>query len=58
MFCVTSSIGMSKLGSVGQVEDIEAVFHREPLGDFVIFTSEMSARFCQDWRKMLRWPWW
>jgi len=23
----------------------------------VIFVSEMSARLCQDWRKVLRWPW-
>jgi hypothetical protein len=41
---------------VSHVEDIERELQEERSVISVIFVSEMSARLCQDWRRILRWP--
>ncbi len=57
MFCETLSIGMSKLAVLVRLKTSKRVPHRDALGDLAWSSRcEMSARLCQDCRKMLRWP--
>src|SRR5579863_41893 len=49
-------MGMSKLLVLVRLK-ISKLYFRETLSVIsVSFTNDMSARFCQAWRKMLRWP--
>src|ERR1700680_988047 len=57
MFWVTSSIGISKLAVLVTLKISNVNFREERSVIPVIFLSEMSARLCHDWRKILRWPW-
>jgi len=43
-------------GGVGQVVDVEGVLQVEAVANGEHLDGEASARFCADWRKMLRWP--
>src|SRR5580704_1751959 len=49
-------MGMSKLAVLVRLK-ISRLYFRETRSVMgVTFKKEMSARFCQAWRKMLRWP--
>ncbi len=50
------SMGMSKLGWLVRLKTSMLYFSETRSVNAVTFTMEMSARFCQDWRKMLRCP--
>ena len=50
------SIGMSKLGWLVRLNTSKLYLNVNRSVICVIFTMEMSARFCQDWRKILRCP--
>jgi len=56
MFWVTSSIGISKLAVLVTLKVSNVNFREERSVISVIFVNEMSARLCQDWRRILRWP--
>src|SRR6202041_269917 len=57
IFWLISSIGMSKLAVLVRLKTSKLNFREERSVIWVSFTSEMSARLCQDCRKILRWPW-
>ena len=56
MFWLTSSIGISKLAVLVRLKTSKVYFTEVRSVICVILTSEMSARLCQDCRKILRWP--
>jgi hypothetical protein len=56
MFWLTLSIGMSKLAVLVTLKISKANFTEERSVIWVVFMSEMSARLCQDCRKILRCP--
>src|SRR5271166_4166993 len=47
---------MSKLLVLVRLKMSKVYFNEKRSVSWVSFTKEMSARLCQDWRKMLRWP--
>src|SRR5271170_6509136 len=49
-------MGTSKLGVFSRLKTSRVYFNENRSVNDVIFTIEMSAFFCQDCRKMLRWP--
>src|SRR5271155_4559376 len=49
-------MGPSKLAWLSTLKTSKVYFNETRSVMGVTFTSEMSARFCQAWRKMLRWP--
>src|SRR5882672_2969665 len=49
-------MGMSKLGWLVKLKTSKLYFNANLSVNCVSFTMEISARFCQDWRKMLRCP--
>src|SRR5579863_1970496 len=49
-------MGMSKLLVFVRLKISKVYFNDTPSVIAVTFTNDMSARFCQAWRKMLRWP--
>src|SRR6266436_8436645 len=49
-------MGMSKLGWLVRLKTSTLYFSETRSVNAVIFKMEMSDRFCQDWRKMLRCP--
>src|ERR1700733_14080367 len=55
-FCVTLSMGMSKLGVLVMLKTSRVYFRANRSVNCVNLNREISAFFCQDWRKMLRWP--
>ena len=55
-FCVTLSMGMSKLGVLVRLNTSKLYLKLTRSVNAVTFTIEMSAFFCHVWRKMLRWP--
>src|SRR5450631_2726956 len=57
MFWLTSSIGISKLAVFVRLKTSMVNFNEERSVIWVVFESERSQRFCQVWRKILRWPW-
>lgn len=55
-FCVTLSIGMSKLGVFVRLKTSKVYFNENRSVSCVTFKTDMSARRCQDWRKMFLGP--
>src|SRR5882762_85829 len=49
-------MGTSKLGVLKTLKTSKEYFRRKRSFNLVSFTIERSIRFCQDCRKMLRWP--
>src|SRR6202044_1035879 len=47
---------MSKLGVLVRLKTSKLYFRETRSLIFVFFTMDMSARRCQAWRKILRWP--
>jgi hypothetical protein len=49
-------MGVSKLGVFVRLKTLEVYFRANRSVNGLTFTIEMSAFFCQDCLKMLRWP--
>src|SRR5258706_15883343 len=49
-------MGTSKLGVLNTLNISNEYLSMKRSLSLVSFTMERSIRFCQDWRKMLRWP--